>query len=40
LGVINLMYIGMESAMVSIRDRDNSINNVAAGLGTSAVFTD
>jgi mitochondrial import inner membrane translocase subunit TIM23 len=38
LGVIGLMYAGMESAMVAVRDRDDWINSVAAGLGTDAVF--
>jgi hypothetical protein len=38
LGVIRLMYAGMESAMVAVRDRDDWINSVAAGLGTGAVF--
>jgi mitochondrial import inner membrane translocase subunit TIM23 len=38
LGVIGLMYAGMESAMVAVRDRDDWINSVAAGLGTGAIF--
>ncbi|XP_062205558.1 mitochondrial import inner membrane translocase subunit TIM23-2-like [Phragmites australis] len=38
LGVIGLMYAGMESAMVAARDRDDWINSVAAGLGTGALF--
>jgi mitochondrial import inner membrane translocase subunit TIM23 len=38
LGVIGLMYAGMESAMVAVRNRDDWINSVAAGLGTGAVF--
>ncbi|GJM91250.1 hypothetical protein PR202_ga07608 [Eleusine coracana subsp. coracana] len=38
LGIIGLMYAGMESAMVAARDRDDWINSVAAGLGTGAVF--
>uniref|UniRef100_A0A0D9XLL9 Mitochondrial import inner membrane translocase subunit TIM23 n=1 Tax=Leersia perrieri TaxID=77586 RepID=A0A0D9XLL9_9ORYZ len=38
LGVIGLMYAGMESAMVAVRDRDDWINSVAAGLGTGALF--
>jgi mitochondrial import inner membrane translocase subunit TIM23 len=32
------MYAGMESAMVAVRDRDDWINSVAAGLGTGAIF--
>ncbi|XP_040384315.1 mitochondrial import inner membrane translocase subunit TIM23-2-like [Oryza brachyantha] len=38
LGVIGLMYAGMESALVAARDRDDWINSVAAGLGTGALF--
>ncbi|KAG2555268.1 mitochondrial import inner membrane translocase subunit TIM23-2-like [Panicum virgatum] len=38
LGVIGLMYAGIESAMVAARDRDDWINSVAAGLGTGALF--
>jgi mitochondrial import inner membrane translocase subunit TIM23 len=38
LGVVGLMFAGMESAMVAVRDRDDWINSVAAGLGTGAVF--
>uniref|UniRef100_A0A804RBD5 Uncharacterized protein n=1 Tax=Zea mays TaxID=4577 RepID=A0A804RBD5_MAIZE len=38
LGVIGLMYAGIESAMVAARDRDDWINSVVAGLGTGALF--
>jgi import inner membrane translocase subunit TIM23 len=38
LGVIGLMYAGMESGMVEVRGRDDWINSVAAGLGTGALF--
>ncbi|KAL6648921.1 hypothetical protein ACP70R_013145 [Stipagrostis hirtigluma subsp. patula] len=38
LGVIGLMYAGIESAMVAARDQDDWINSVAAGLGTGALF--
>ncbi|CAN6287714.1 unnamed protein product [Urochloa humidicola] len=38
LGIIGLMYAGIESAMVAARDRDDWINSVAAGLGTGALF--
>ncbi|KAK1414233.1 hypothetical protein QVD17_29975 [Tagetes erecta] len=37
-GIIGLMYAGMESAMVAIRDTDDVINSVVAGLGTGAVY--
>ncbi|GJN30074.1 hypothetical protein PR202_gb18352 [Eleusine coracana subsp. coracana] len=38
LGIIGLMYAGIESAMVAIRDEDDWINSVTAGLGTGALF--
>ncbi|XP_078154431.1 mitochondrial import inner membrane translocase subunit TIM23-2-like [Carex rostrata] len=38
LGVIGLLYAGMESGMVAVRDRDDWINSVVAGLGTGALF--
>ncbi|KAB1218397.1 Mitochondrial import inner membrane translocase subunit TIM23-1 [Morella rubra] len=38
LGVIGLIYAGMESGIVSIRDTDDVWNSVAAGLGTGAVY--
>ncbi|KAF3321359.1 Mitochondrial import inner membrane translocase subunit TIM23-2 [Carex littledalei] len=38
LGVIGLLYAGMESSMVAVRDRDDWINSVVAGLGTGALF--
>ncbi|XP_048533070.1 mitochondrial import inner membrane translocase subunit TIM23-1-like isoform X2 [Triticum urartu] len=39
LGVIGLLYAGMESGMVSARDgHDDWINSLVAGLGTGALF--
>jgi import inner membrane translocase subunit TIM23 len=38
VGVIGLMYAGMESGMVEVHDRDDWINSVVAGLGTGALF--
>lgn len=38
LGVIGLLYAGMESGMVAVRDKDDWVNSVVAGLGTGAVF--
>ncbi|KAK4736180.1 hypothetical protein AABB24_027412 [Solanum stoloniferum] len=37
-GVIGLLYAGMESGMVAIRDTDDVINSVVAGLGTGAFY--
>lgn len=37
-GVIGLMYAGLESGMVAIRDTDDVINSVVAGLGTGALY--
>ncbi|OIT35278.1 PREDICTED: mitochondrial import inner membrane translocase subunit TIM23-2-like [Nicotiana attenuata] len=37
-GVIGLLYAGMESGMVAIRDTDDVINCVVAGLGTGAFY--
>ncbi|MQM04475.1 hypothetical protein Taro_037275 [Colocasia esculenta] len=38
LGVIGLMYAGLESGMVMARDTDDWMNSVVAGLGTGALF--
>lgn len=37
IGVIGLIYAGMESGMVALTDRDDVWSSVAAGLGTGAV---
>ncbi|GAB4842585.1 hypothetical protein Ancab_012561 [Ancistrocladus abbreviatus] len=37
-GVIGLMYAGLESGMVAVRDTDDVINSVVAGLGTGALY--
>ncbi|XP_078446118.1 translocase inner membrane subunit 23-2 [Wolffia australiana] len=38
LGVIGLMYAGLESGMVMARDDDDWVNSVVAGLGTGVLF--
>ncbi|GLJ22207.1 hypothetical protein SUGI_0417370 [Cryptomeria japonica] len=38
LGVIGLLYAGLESGIVAARGTDDSINSVIAGLGTGALF--
>ncbi|CAM8949877.1 unnamed protein product [Rhodiola kirilowii] len=37
-GVIGLMYAGLESGIVAVRDTDDVINSVVAGLGTGALY--
>ncbi|KAJ0968423.1 hypothetical protein J5N97_025340 [Dioscorea zingiberensis] len=38
IGVLGLLYAGMESGLVAFRDADDWMNSVAAGLGTGALF--
>jgi len=38
LGVMGLMYAGLESGIVAARGTDDIINNVCAGLGTGALY--
>lgn len=38
MGVIGLIYAGLESGLVALRDEDDWVNSVAAGLGTGAIF--
>lgn len=38
LGVIALMYAGIESGIQAARDSDDVWNSVAAGLGTGALY--
>ncbi|KAJ9692022.1 hypothetical protein PVL29_011221 [Vitis rotundifolia] len=37
-GVIGLMYAGLESGIVAVRDTDDVVNSVVAGLGTGALY--
>ncbi|ONI15481.1 hypothetical protein PRUPE_3G045100 [Prunus persica] len=38
LGVIGLIYAGMESGIQAVRDTDDVLNSIAAGLTTGAVY--
>ncbi|KAL6585176.1 hypothetical protein OROMI_004465 [Orobanche minor] len=37
-GVIGLMYAALESGMVAVRDTDDAMNSVVAGLGTGVLY--
>ncbi|GMH03773.1 hypothetical protein Nepgr_005612 [Nepenthes gracilis] len=37
-GVIGLIYAGLESGIVAVRDTNDVINSVVAGLGTGALY--
>ncbi|XP_077246689.1 mitochondrial import inner membrane translocase subunit TIM23-1-like [Tasmannia lanceolata] len=38
VGVLGLLYAGLESGIVYVRDTDDVMNSVLAGLGTGALF--
>ncbi|KAJ0014761.1 mitochondrial import inner membrane translocase subunit TIM23-1-like [Pistacia vera] len=38
LGVLGLIFAGLESGLVSLRDKDDLLNTVVAGLGTGAIY--
>ncbi|XP_042504514.1 mitochondrial import inner membrane translocase subunit TIM23-2-like [Macadamia integrifolia] len=37
-GIIGLLYAGLESGLVAVRDTDDVVNSVLAGLGTGALY--
>ncbi|XP_058770538.1 mitochondrial import inner membrane translocase subunit TIM23-2-like [Vicia villosa] len=38
LGVLGLIFAGLESAMIHVRDKDDLVNSAVAGLGTGALY--
>ncbi|KAF2298479.1 hypothetical protein GH714_023722 [Hevea brasiliensis] len=38
LGVLGLMFAGLESALIHYRDTDDLVNTALAGLGTGAIY--
>ncbi|CAL1382142.1 unnamed protein product [Linum trigynum] len=38
VGVLGLMFSGIESSLVALRDEDDLVNTVVAGLGTGAIY--
>lgn len=38
LGVLGLMFAGLESALIQYRDTDDLVNTALAGLGTGAIY--
>lgn len=38
MGVLGLIFSGLESTMIHIRDTDDLLNSVVAGLGTGALY--
>lgn len=38
LGVVGLIFAGLESGMIHLRGNDDLLNSVVAGLGTGALY--
>ncbi|CAN1285469.1 Mitochondrial import inner membrane translocase subunit TIM23-1 [Linum perenne] len=38
MGVLCLMFSGIESSLIALRDTDDLVNTVVAGLGTGAIY--